>query len=362
MLYERKAELSSRNNNCRVISRHRMSWRVLKKKKKSVCVLEKKKFISRPTFSQDLNSKTIRSKFRRIWHMFTECLVFRITHCVMGSAFKWLGSWHRRCAQAQPSNNCLKRSNFALVRQSDWRKSKHFHIRNMSTFDLFRGTKGRILRDDFPLKKANPKVSITYAEEGRGGGGEGVQRNREFCVRRNYSKCLELVAQKRLFNAIMENETRLSFYGIPHKPENHLWMDENEDDQIEASSSSDRCLERRKKKGLIYFNFNSPAAVDTLQKKSALTATYSCYVDTAFSKAMVCVRAKHPALGTGTTYLLRIAPVHRQPRLRCLAQRSKLPCHHPHATESKLVPMQLLAFSDIEAETVRAKFAWIHAM
>lgn len=167
----------------------------------------------------------------------------------------------------------------------------HISIREISeTYALSYGTVERILRDDLKLKKVAARWIPHLLTE--------AEKKRRVDCSKQLLKMFGPDGPKRLCDVVTGDETWMSFYGIPNKRSNKMWVGPEDERPVVLRPG----FQSRKRLFSIFFNYQGPVVVDILPQKETITAKY--YAKTVLPQVMQSICEQRPNVGTQKTLLL----------------------------------------------------------
>ena len=159
-----------------------------------------------------------------------------------------------------------------------------------SDLDVSFGTVQKILHEELFLRKIAARwvPHILTSDQ---------KINRVKCAR-ELLRLFEPNEPKRLTDIVTGDETWITFYGIPNKRSNMMWLKKDDPRPVVCRPG----FQSRKRLFTIFFNFEGPVAVDVLPEKTTITGTY--YRENVLPKVVQEINCKRPTIGTQKTLLL----------------------------------------------------------
>ena len=103
---------------------------------------------------------------------------------------------------------------------------------------------------------------------------------------------------KRLTDIVTGDETWISYFGIPSKRQNRMWVGEKGDRPVVLRPG----FQSRKRLFTVFFNCYGPVVVDILPKDTTMTSAY--YVQNILPQIKNSIDEQRPTVGTSRTLLL----------------------------------------------------------
>ena len=195
--------------------------------------------------------------------------------------------WGNHAERALPARN---EQNIAYVKRLI-EEDPHSTVRELSeACELSIGTINNILHKDLHMRKLAARWVPHLLSDDQ-------KQQRVACSHKLLDE-FEPNGPKRLCDLVTGDESWLTFYGIPNKRCNRIWVGPDGDRPVVLRPG----FQSRKRLFSIFFNTQGLVAIDILPEKSTITASY--YTQVVLPKVVGKIHEQHPTVGTQRTLLL----------------------------------------------------------